>query len=451
MQQTKTSRRRFLQGAAATVGAALIVPSRVWSADTKPNDKIVMGFIGMGKQNRGLLGGFLGHENVRVIAVCDVDTNRRDGAKATVDKKYGNNDCKAVNDFREITEDPAIDAVCIATPDHWHAITSISAVTHGKDVYCEKPLTHNIHEALAVTEASRKNKRVFQTGSMQRSMAEFRVAAELVRNGVIGKVSRVDTSFGDPAVPNHNPEESMEPGLDWDRWCGPGPLAPYSSVLSPRGIHDHFPLWRMAREYGGGMICDWGAHHIDAAQWALGMDENGPVEVVPPADWESPHARGAQLIYADGVVLTHVDGRGVSIFGSDGEVHVNRGKFELVLKGVSKHRFWDEDKDKDKHKDKETTLQKELTATEKEYLADAKVHLYKSTNQIRDFLDCVASRQKPICDVGIGASSAIACHLMNFAYYHGAKIKWDPTAHKFISGGEDKWLTREYRGQWTVA
>ncbi len=175
------------------------------------------------------------------------------------------------------------------------------------------------------------------------------------------------------------------------------------------------------------------------------MDENGPVEVVPPADWESPHARGAQLIYADGTVLTHVDGRGVSIFGSDGEVHVNRGKFELVLKGASKHRFWDKDKDKD------TTLQRELELTEKEYLVDAKVKLYKSTNQLNDFLDCVASRQKPICDVGIGASSAIACHLMNFAYYHGAKIKWDPAAHKFISGGEDRWLTREYRGEWSVA
>ena len=440
-----TSRRRFLQATAATVGAAFIVPSRVWSEATKPSEKLVMGFIGMGKQCRGLLGGFLGHENVKVVAVCDVDTTRRTGAKETVDKKYGNADCKAVNDFRGITEDPRIDAVCIATPDHWHAITSISAVTHGKDVYCEKPLTHNIHEAIALTEASRKNKRVFQTGSMQRSMAEFRIAAELVRNGVIGKVSRVDTSFGDPAVPNHNPEEAMEPGLDWDRWCGPGPLAPYSSVLSPRGIHNHFPAWRMAREYGGGMICDWGAHHIDASQWALGMDENGPVEVVPPADWESPHARGAQLIYADGTVLTHVDGRGVSIFGTDGEVHVNRGKFELVLKGVSKHRFWDKDKDTG------TTLAKELAETEKEYLADAKVKLYKSTNQIADFLDCVTSRQKPICDVGIGASSAIACHLMNFAYYHGAKVKWDPIAHKILSGGEDKWLTREYRGEWTVA
>ena len=171
-----------------------------------------MGFIGMGTQSRGLLGRFLADDGVQVVAVCDVDTTRRNAAKETVDKKYGNSDCKALNDFREITENPAINAVCIATPDHWHAIVSLSAVNHGKDVYCEKPLTHNIHEAIALTAAARKNNRVLQTGSMQRSMAEFRVACELVRNGVIGKISRVDTSFGDVAVPNANPRRRWSPG-----------------------------------------------------------------------------------------------------------------------------------------------------------------------------------------------------------------------------------------------
>lgn len=439
------SRRRFLQAAAASAAAPFILPSRIWSAETAPGGKIVMGFIGMGTQSRGLLGRFIADDSVQVVAVCDVDAARRNAAKETVDKKYGSNDCKAVNDFREITENPAINAVCIATPDHWHAIVSLSAVNHGKDVYCEKPLTHNIHEAIALTAAARKNNRVLQTGSMQRSMAEFRVACELVRNGIIGKILRVDTSFGDVAVPNANPGEEVEPGLDWDRWCGPGPLAPYSSVLSPRGVHKHFPAWRMTREYGGGMICDWGAHHIDIAHWGLGMDENGPVEVVPPADWNDPKARGAQLVYANGVVLTHVNGKGASFYGSDGEVHVNRGKFEFILKGQSKHKFWD------KAVDTQTSLQREYTLAEREYLADAKVKLYNSPDQIKDFLACVKSRQKPICDVGIGASSAIACHLMNLGYYHGAKIKWNPAQNKFISGGDDKWLTREYRGEWRVA
>jgi predicted dehydrogenase len=403
-----------------------------------------MGVIGTGTQMRGLLGKFLQYDEVKVIAVCDVDTTRRNAAKETVDKKYGNSDCKAVNDFREITENKEINAVCIATPDHWHAIISISALANGKDVYCEKPLTHNIHEAIAVTEAARKHKRVLQTGSMQRSSQEFRVAAELVRNGVIGKVESIGIAIGGPAKPNANPQEDMEPGLDWDRWCGPGPLAPYSSVLSPRGVHKHFPQWRMTREYGGGMICDWGAHHIDIAQWGLGMDENGPVEVVAPDNWESAQ-RGAKLIYANGTVLEHKEGKGASFYGTEGEVHVNRGKFEITMKNGKQFRFWD------KEQDKGVSLQGAYTLAEREFLANAKTKLYVSKDQIADFLNCVKSREKPICDVGSGASSAIACHLMNFAYYYGAKAKWNPTEHKFISGGEDKWLTRAYRGEWKVA
>lgn len=451
MNKTSASRRHFIKSATATVAAPFILPGRVWSAETSPNSRIRMGFIGMGKQAGGLMSRFIQFPEVEVVAVCDVDTTRRNHAKETVDNYYAKNKegapskaCDAYNDFREITKRKDIDAVCVATPDHWHAIASISALENGKDVYCEKPLTHNIHEALAMIDAVRKNGRVLQCGSMQRSSKEFRVACELVRNGVIGEIKTVDTSFGDPAVPNANPEEPMEPGLDWDRWCGPAPLSPYSSVLSPRGVHNHFPAWRMTREYGGGMICDWGAHHIDIAQWGLGMDENGPVEVRPPANWKDPHARGAQLIYANGIVLTHVNGKGVSFFGTDGEVHVNRGKFELILKGESKHKFWD------KAVDKGTSLDREVTLAEREYLANAKVKLYNSSNHLEDFLKAIRSREKPICDVAIGASSAICCHLMNFGYYHGANVKWDPVNHKIVSGGDDKWLTREYRGEWKV-
>jgi predicted dehydrogenase len=386
---------------------------------------------------------FLQYPEVQIVAVCDVDTTRRTAAKDKVDKTYSNTDCRAVNDFREITEDKGIDAVCIATPDHWHAIVALSAVTHGTDVYCEKPLTHNIHEALTLVDTVRKNNRILQTGSMQRSMAEFRVACELVRNGVIGDIKTIDTSFGDPAKPNANPEEPMEPGLDWDRWCGPGPKVPYSSVLSPRGVHTHYPQWRMTREFGGGMITDWGAHHIDIAQWGMGMDENGPVEVKAPADWDDPHARGAQLIYASGIVVTHVDGKGVEFKGTKGTVSVNRGKFEVVLDGGKTYKFWDKEKDK-------SSLQREYTLAERDLLADAKVKLYNSKDQLQDFLACVKSRNKPICDVGIGASSAICCHLMNFAYWHGASFKWDPLKHQFTEGGDTKWLTREYRGEWKV-
>ena len=337
-----------------------------------------------------------------------------------------------------------IDAVVIATPDHWHAYIAIAAVRAGKDVYCEKPLTYNIHEAVELVKEVRKAKRVFQTGSQQRSSMEFRTACELVRNGILGRVSTVNVSFGDPAKPYTKPAEEMEPGLDWDRWCGPGPLVAYNPFLCPRGLHDNFPDWRQTWEFGGGMITDWGAHHIDISQWGLAMDGNGPVEVRAPQNWETAK-RGAQLVYADGTVLTHVRGKGVSFIGTEGECHVNRGKFELIMDGKVVHKFWD------KEVDKTTSMEREVTLTQRKYLADAKVKLYHSKSHLQDFLDCVQSRQMPICDVGIGASSVIACHLMNLAYRYGANVKWNPAKNKFAGGGDSRWLTRDrYRAGWKV-
>ncbi len=277
MSTASPSRRRFLQTAASATAAPFILPSRVWSAETAPNSRLNLGFIGMGKMNGGHLRNFLSRPEVQITAVCDVDTTRREHAQKTVNDAYAKEanaasyqGCDAYNEFEKILERKDVDAVVIATPDHWHAFIAIAAVRAGKDVYCEKPLTHNVHEALALTQAVRDSGRILQTGSQQRSSKEFRVAAELIRNGVIGKIQRIDTSFRDPAPSYNLPTEEMEPGLDWDRWCGPGPLVGYNSALSPRGVHTHFPDWRMTREFGGGMITDWGAHHIDIAQWGLG-------------------------------------------------------------------------------------------------------------------------------------------------------------------------------------
>lgn len=444
------SRRHFVKAAAATVAAPFILPSRVWSAETAPNERLNLGFIGVGKMNSGHLKNFLGRKEVQVVGVCDVDTNRRENAKKTVEESYGKDKestfkgCTAYADFRELVANKDIDAVVIATPDHWHTITSIAAINAGKDVYCEKPLTHNIHEALTLIKTVRGSKQILQTGSQQRSNnKEFRVACEIVRNGVIGKIQRVETQFGNPAKPNANPEEAMEPGLDWDMWCGPAPLAPYSSVLSPRGVHNHFPAWRMTREYGGGMICDWGAHHIDIAQWGLGEDLHGPVEIIAPEKHDEA-TEGAKLIYASGIPLTHVNkGFGVSFYGENGEVHANRGKFKLVMGGKVVHEFIGKET-------KGTSLDREVIMAERTFLADANVKLYNSTNHHQDWLDCIKSREKPICDVEVGASTVISCHLMNQAYYHGGTHKWNPESHEYISGGDPKWLTREYRGEWKV-
>ena len=450
MSFTPYTRRRFLQNSALLVAAPLILPRRVWSAETAPGKRLTVGCIGMGKQMKGHLGNFINRDDVEVLAVCDVDTTRREAAKRRVDEAYTAKagttyrGCAAYNDFREVLARKDIDFVAIATPDHWHAFIAIAAVNAGKDVYCEKPLTYNVHEAVELVKAVRKHKRIFQTGSQQRSSMEFRTAAELVRNRVIGKVAAINVSFGDPARPYSQPVEPVEPGLDWDFWCGPGPLVGYSPFLSPRGVHDNFPDWRQTWEFGGGMITDWGAHHIDIAQWALGMDGSGPVEVRAPQDWQTAK-RGAQLVYADGTLLTHVSGKGVSFYGTEGEVHVNRGKFELMLAGKTVHKFWD------KEVDKATSLEREVTLTQREYLADAKVKLYASKNHMQDFLDCVRSRQLPICDVAIGASSAIACHVMNFAYHYGANARWNPVRNRFADGGSSKWLTRDrYRAGWRV-
>ena len=341
------------------------------------------------------------------------------------------------------TENKNIDAVCIATPDHWHSVITISALQNGKDVYCEKPLTHNIHESTEVIKAVKQNNRVLQTGSMQRSSSEFRIACELVRNGVIGKIRNVDISVGDPGRPCDLKKENMEPGLNWDLWCGPGPLREYSSVLCPRGIHNHFPAWRNYMEYGGGMITDWGAHHIDIAQWGLGTDDSGPVEARPPEKWEKwKSKRGAQLVYSNGTTITHKNGFGVHFQGEDGEVKVNRGRFVFIHKGKEIAKF---------EKREDGSLGSALQTAEKTFLKDGKIKLYKSNHHIRDFLSSIETREKPITNEIVGGRSAICCHLMNQSYYNGEAIKWDPKTNKFSEkSGNPKWLTRNYRGIWKV-
>lgn len=443
----KQDRRTFLKIAALAAGAPFILPSRVWAAEVNPSDKIVMGFIGMGKQSQHLLGAFLQDKRVQVVAVCDVDTTRREGAQKRVIEHYaqrsdsGAGECAAYNDFREIIARKDIDAVCVATPDHWHAIPVLAALASGKDVYCEKPLTHNIHEAITIMDAVKAHKRVLQTGSMQRSMEEFRVACELVRNGAIGRISHVECSFGPPGRPCDLPEEPMEPGLDWNMWVGPAPMRPYNSVLSPRGIHDHFPDWRSYKEFGGGMVCDWGAHHLDIAQWGLNMDHSGPEMVTPPED---PNAKeGAVLHYRRGIRVIHKDGFGVHFHGADGEVKVNRGKFEFILNGKKVAGFTD--------RTDKGSLSSTIVHVEKEYLSHARIKLYDSKDHIRDFLNSVRTRTKPITNEQVGGRSAICCHLMNQAYYNHATIKWNPKRLRFArNSGNPQWLTRDYRAPWSV-
>ena len=440
MQNPHPSRRHFLKST-AVASVPFILPSGIRSAEVKPNDKISVGFIGMGKQNGGLMNRFMGAKEAICVAVSDCDTTRRESARDKANARQKNKDCKAYEDFRELIARKDIDAVCIATPDHWHAIQTIAALDSGKDVYCEKPLTHNVHESVEVMKAVKRNKRVLQTGSMQRSSREFRIACELVRNGVIGEVKRTAVNIGGPGKPCDLKTEKDEPGLDWDMWIGPGPMRGYSSVLSPRGVHGHFPNWRNYKEYGGGMVCDWGAHMIDIIQWGLNKDSSGPVATIPAKD---PKAmKGAQLVYAGDIHMMHGEGLGASFYGTDGRVECHRGLLGL----------WKGDKliaGKSSRNDKSVDLNKELDRIESEILKDAKVKLYNSKSHVPNFLYAMNTRKRPITNEIVGARTSIACHLLNQTYYNQEAIAWNPQKNTFAKGGDPKWLTRDYRGEWKV-
>ena len=317
------TRRQILGGlAAGSIAMPTIVPSTVFGNDDKapPSERITVGFIGCGKMaNDYHLPELLGFGDVQAVAVCEVDTKRREHAKKRVEKAYsGRKDykgCASYVDFRELIGRKDIDAVCIATPEHWHAIPAIEAMKAGKDVYCEKPLTLTLAEGKRCIDVARKYERVFQTGSQQRSnvFGDFRQAAEFIRSGRLGTIRTVTVGVGGPSKWCDLKAEEMEPGLDWDLWLGPAPKRPYNSTLSPRGVHNHFPAWRDYREYAGGGHSDMGAHHYDIVQWCLGMDEAGPVEILPPMSEHAHH--GVVYRYANGVVMVHGGPSGCTFTG----------------------------------------------------------------------------------------------------------------------------------------
>ena len=307
-----SSRRSFLHTVLASSAAPLLLPSSVWAAKSGsgPNGRVNVGLIGMGMMNRGHLGGFLNLPDVQLVAVCDVHKGRLDDAVERVHKGYAKDKesgaykgCAAFGDFRELIARKDIDAVCIGTPDHWHAIPAILATREKKDVYCEKPLSLTIAEGRAMVNAARENNIVFQTGSQQRTEFKgyFRQAVEYIRSGRIGKVKTVRVGVGGPAKPCDLPAEPLPAGTNWDLWNGPSPERAFNQVLCPLDIHKHFPAWRSYKEYAGGGLADMGAHHFDIAQWALGMDDSCPVEIHPPASGDT----GLRFVYANGVEMFH--------------------------------------------------------------------------------------------------------------------------------------------------
>ncbi len=411
---TTLSRRRVLAGGTAAVAAPLLLPARVFGA----GDRLVFGVIGV--NGRGL--GIMNSVKSDVAAVCDVDQNHVYRAvQRTGDKAAG------FRDYRKMLERKDLDAVLVATPDHWHALITIDACKAGKDVYCEKPLTLTIREGRKMVEAARANKRIVQTGSQQRSDKRFRLACELVRNGRLGKLSEVivgiaGVNFKGPPVPDSEPPEY----LDYDMWLGPAPKRPYNE----KRVHYNF---RFFWDYSGGQMTNWGAHHIDIAQWGLGMDESGPVSIegtgtFHPEGWyEVTQSCLVTHTYANGVKLKVGQGQkgfggGTKFIGSEGWIFVTRGK-----------------------------IQSDPPDIVKQEIKDGDVRLYESRSHMGNFIDCIKSRKLPICDVEVGHRSASVCHLGNIAIRSKKKIEWDPKTEQITNDKEvAKMVSRPYRAPWKL-
>ena len=417
MQPTKQDRRHFLKQSSSAVVGFFIVPRYVLGGKgfIAPSDKITLGFIGTGKQSIGLANRFMDLNNVQVVAACDVDTVKMERFQQNANKYYSEHRdktsydaCVSFGEYEELLTQKDIDAVVIATPDHWHAIMSINAMLAGKDVYCEKPLAHTIQEGRAMVKTARKTKRILQTGSMQRSSQRFRHAVELVRNGYLGDIQTVKVNVGDPSIPDNLADETTPSTLNWNRWLGPAPQRGYSSTLAPPITVDVWPAWRNYQNYGGGGVTDWGAHMFDIAQWGLGMDNSGPIELIPPSD---PTAkRGMKYVYANGVVMYHEDfGRSwaVQFQGTKGKLEVSRSFLESDISGLVDMK-----------------------------IPDNAIKVYASDNHYQDWIDAIKKRTLPICDVEIGHRSASICTLTNMAYHLQRPLRWNPEKEKFKGDAE---------------
>ncbi|HWA99479.1 MAG TPA: Gfo/Idh/MocA family oxidoreductase [Pirellulales bacterium] len=428
---THSSRRSFLKQ--SVLGGALLGMSpksyRSVFAAEPPSERVRVGMIGVGNQGgpKNNMKYFLNN----IVAMCDLDKNYLAEAAAFLQKEAGAT-AVMTDDYRRVLDSKEIDAVVVTVPDHWHAIMTIDACKAGKDVYCEKPLTLVIGEGKPMIEAARYHGRVVQTGTMQRSGKEFKLAVELLRKGIVGRVKTVNVTLPSPnwiaragkPVPDSAPPE----GFDYDRWLGPAPARPYNKN------HVHY-LFRFYWDYSGGQQTNFGAHHLDIAQWGLGMDDSGPVSVegtavFNPQGWyETPDTTEIRYQYASGITMTcrqKMDTKsrdqGTEFVGEKGSLFVYRGG---------------------------------LVANPPELLKDVDVPTIVNSQanfaHVQNFFDCVKSRQAPAADISIGHRSATVCHLGNIAVRAGKKIQWDPHSETTVGDAEvAKWLTKEYRRPWSL-
>lgn len=429
-----TTRRDFLKRSAAIATGALILPQIIPSTAVgmggklPPSDRIVVGAIGTGQRGMANLRDFLGRLNVvQYVSVCDVDTNHAGRAKEMIDKANKNSDCRVYGDYREFLEKEQLDAVAITIPDHWHGLVYIAATDKKLDVYAEKPLARTIHDSKAIVNAVKRNNVVWQTGSWQRSRPIFHHAAELVINGRIGKISRIEVGLPDGGQGIGTPPPMDVPaGLNWEMWLGPAPKVPFRGVC-----HWH---WRWILDYSGGQLTDWAGHHIDIAQWGIGMERSGPVEIsgeaVYPRDgiYNTPieydflckYTNGIEMRVANSSRLPH--GGGTTWYGEKGWISVDRGRLDASDPKILK-----------------------------EVIGENEIHLYKSEDHVGNFLECIRSRGETIAPAEIAHRSISVGLLGEIAMTTGSKIQWDPVKQE-ITGNPiaSRLITRPYRKPWNL-
>lgn len=431
----KNSRRSFLLNSFSVVAGTMVLPHIIPSSAMgmngiiPPSDRIVMGSIGVGSMGTGNMKSFLSKKEVQYVAMCDLDSTHLEKASAIVNKLYGNTDCRIHKDYREFLEKEKLDAVCISVPDHWHSFTYIAAANKKLDIYGEKPLARTIGESQQIVKAVQKNKVIWQTGSWQRSVANFHKGAELVFNGRIGKVDSVEVGLPNAAKLVGMPAIKPEPTeLDWNFWLGSAPKVPYRGVC-------HWN-WRWILDYSGGQLTDWAGHHIDIAHWGLGLDRTGPIEVsgegiypdpgelynVPVEfDFNCTYKTGVVIRVANSSRLPH--GMGVTWYGDNGWIHVDRG-------------------------DKITASKPELISEE---LGSNKKALYKSTDHTTNFLECIRTRKETIAPSEVAHRSISVALLGEIAMTTKQKVQWDPEKEQIINNAQaSKMLMRDFRAPWKL-
>lgn len=461
-QDRLSSRRSFLKTTAALASAVAlpeIVPQSAWGA-TAPSNRINVAQIGCGHQSQRIIPSFLVHDDMQMLAVCDVNRSGlgyyypdqvlgRETAKRWVEEHYAQKSasgqfkgCQAYGDFREVLARQDIDAVSIVVPDHWHALIAIAALCAGKDVYCEKPLALTIHEGQQMIKAVRQHQRVFQTGAQFRSSPTVRRACELVRNGRLGEIKRVRTWVDANSFPSPGPGWQAQPvpeGFDYDFWLGPAPQAPYH-------IERCFHRWRYILDYSNGQTANFGCHTNDIAQWGLNMDRSGPVEFedngsefLPKGSLFTAASKTAfRARYANGVELLCETGKpsGAKFEGTEGRLEITLGGRLATFPETLKDSVIGPN---DIHLPESNPAR-----------GDENVRKLIDADHVRNFLDAVKRRQDPIEPVEVGHSTASLCILGNIAQILKRKFTWDPVAQRSPDDEVNQMLRREMREPWKL-